>query len=284
MAIDMAQFHEMYFDECEEYCSRAAGLLGAPVGGHSDVTAVASALECVRHIKDGAQVFGFARLVELAIAIEVSMGSFARGAASLDSGALSVLREQLTELRGRIHLQRAAGDVRHRDMREKGNSIRVALIDESSQESVPGRYLTFSLGDGLYAVAAELVLEVRDGADVEPIADDPDGICGMTRLGEAHIPVIDLGVCVGRTHRLGGDDFLTQLIVSVGGRVCSLLIDAAEQVVTLPAATRVLPVSDEWESIRGVVMVGGRRVKLIDSVRLMHSFDRERSLSECAAG
>lgn len=103
--IDLAQFHEMFFDECEESLENARCLL-LDCGSGGMPNAFHQLQRCVHSIKGGAKTFGFDRVAELAASIEQALSRVAADGAPADPdlmvlcrSAFSVLRASLVALR-----------------------------------------------------------------------------------------------------------------------------------------------------------------------------------------
>lgn len=99
MAIDMAQFHQMFFDECEEMLERAWRLLGNGEHFPRDGSDVEGLYRCVHSIKGGGETFGFTPIGRIASALESSLDQVRSGQSKMDSDFGGAFREALDALR-----------------------------------------------------------------------------------------------------------------------------------------------------------------------------------------
>jgi len=99
MAIDMAQFHQMFFDECEEMLDRAWRLLGNREHFPQDDSDVEGLYRCVHSIKGGGETFGFTPIGRIASALEGALDHVRDGQSKMDSDFGAVFREALEALR-----------------------------------------------------------------------------------------------------------------------------------------------------------------------------------------
>jgi purine-binding chemotaxis protein CheW len=99
MAIDMAQFHQMFFDECDEMLDRAWRLLGNGERFPQDENDIEGLYRCVHSIKGGGETFGFAPIGHIASALEAALDRVRDGQSKMDSDFGTVFREALDTLR-----------------------------------------------------------------------------------------------------------------------------------------------------------------------------------------
>ena len=66
-----------------------------------------------------------------------------------------------------------------------------------SGSAVPTQYLTFSIGQEMFAVGTLSVREIVEYGPITALPMAPPSIRGVTSLRGAAIPVLDLGLCFG---------------------------------------------------------------------------------------
>jgi chemotaxis protein histidine kinase CheA len=99
MAIDMAQFHQMFFDECEEMLDRAWRLLGNGEHFPQDEQRCRRALSLRAFDQGRGETFGFTPIGRIASALEASLDQVRDGQSKMDSDFGGVFREALDALR-----------------------------------------------------------------------------------------------------------------------------------------------------------------------------------------
>lgn len=145
MAIDMAQFHQMFFDECEEMLDRAWSLLGNGEHFPRDDSDVEGLYRCVHSIKGGGETFGFTPIGRIASALESALDHLRSGQSKMDSDFGAVFREALDALRMHVAAYR------------KGLSPR-----EDAANAVLSRLHALRTGrEGQPGVVRDRVLELR---------------------------------------------------------------------------------------------------------------------------
>ena len=95
-----------------------------------------------------------------------------------------------------------------------------------------GEFLTFVLGQEEYGVEILNVQEIRSYEQVTRLPDAPDYIKGVINLRGTIVPVVDMRLKFGMEN--AGYDALTVMIVlAIGGRVVSIVVDGVSDVVRL---------------------------------------------------
>ncbi len=110
MAIDMAQFHEMFFDECEEFLDRAGQAMGAGDSADGDHVDLEALYRCVHSIKGGSETFGFVPIAQLARALEALLAEVRAGDLAMDTRIRRSTAEGLAAIRAQLAACRR-GDV-----------------------------------------------------------------------------------------------------------------------------------------------------------------------------
>lgn len=158
--------------------------------------------------------------------------------------------------------------------------------------ALQSQYLTFTLGDDLYAVPIGTVLEIRGSAAPESLADAPAYVTGGFRHGGVLLPQVDL------RRRLGLPPAETtgpavNVVVQARQRRMGVLADAVADVVDLGVAADAL-VSPHPEGTRaglaylkGAAILGERTVLILDLDQLVSLTDAaalDDALAESSAG
>ena len=137
-------------------------------------------------------------------------------------------------------------------------------------------YLAFSLGKQEYCIEAAKVQDIRSYVEPNPVADVPDFIKGVLKLGGAVVPVVDLRIRFG-SPEARYDELTAMIVLIVGARALGLVVDSAADVVELapeqirPALRTCGPIAVEY--LVGEVELGRRKLRLLDIDRLIASKD-----------
>ncbi len=102
------------------------------------------------------------------------------------------------------------------------------------------QFLTFSLGSEDYGIPILDVQEIKGCAGFTPLPNAPDYVIGVMNLRGAVLPVYDLR----RRFGMPGVEhtrFSVVIVVSVGARVCGLIVDAVSEVVNVAPDALVQP-------------------------------------------
>jgi len=154
--------------------------------------------------------------------------------------------------------------------------------------TTPGtQYLSFSLGDEVYAMDIRTVREIIQHGSITSVPLMPDFVRGIINLRGAVVPVIDLHARFGRgTGRIGKKSCIVIFDASRQGEKAELglLVDAVSEVVEIPDA-QIEPVPEFGTSvrrdfIRGIGKLAGRFVILLEPD---HAFDIEEMTRLCEA-
>lgn len=101
------------------------------------------------------------------------------------------------------------------------------------------QYLTFSLGDEMFAIGILAVREIIEYGQVTSVPLTPPFIRGVINLRGAVVPVVDLAVRFGRPSA-GATQKTCIVIVEVGsedgGQEMGIVVDAVSEVLEIPAA------------------------------------------------
>ena len=129
------------------------------------------------------------------------------------------------------------------------------------------QYLTFRLGEGEYGVPILDVQEIKGQPMITPIPNAPPHLPGVMNLRGMIAPVVDLRVKFALPNP-GYDRFTVIILVSVGGKLVGMVVDAVSDVVDL-AEAEIQAVPDfgahvDVGFVSGLARIGERLLVLLD--------------------
>ncbi|KQV60895.1 hypothetical protein ASC95_05590 [Pelomonas sp. Root1217] len=153
--------------------------------------------------------------------------------------------------------------------------------------AVAAQYLSFALGNEVFAMDIRTVREIIQHGSITPVPLMPDFVRGIINLRGAVVPVIDLNARFNRpAARIGKKSCIIIFDASRQGERAELglLVDAVSEVVEIPAE-QIEPVPDfgtsvRREFIRGIGKLHGRFVVLLEPDQ---AFDIEEMAQLCEA-
>ncbi len=137
--------------------------------------------------------------------------------------------------------------------------------------SQPSQYLTYKLGDELFAVSVSQVREVLELAPITKVPTAPDYMRGVVNVRGNAIPVVDLRLKFGLPR--SQDSLHTRIVVlelKLDGESCVVggIADSVHEVIELdPAQTNPPPtIAMRWRSefIRGMGRRGDQFIIILD--------------------
>jgi purine-binding chemotaxis protein CheW len=138
-----------------------------------------------------------------------------------------------------------------------------------TNDAAPAQYLSFMLGQDMFAMGILAVREILEYAGVTPVPQMPPAICGVINLRGTAVPVLDLA---RRLERASSAISKRTCIVVVevdgddGPFVIGILVDAVNAVLDIPA-TEIEPAprfgAVKAELLHGIGKVNGRFVLLL---------------------
>jgi purine-binding chemotaxis protein CheW len=141
---------------------------------------------------------------------------------------------------------------------------------------VPAQYLTFLLGEHVFALGIERVREIVQYAQMTTVPHTPGFVRGVINLRGAVVPVIDLQARLGRARATVGEK--TCIVIfdahSEGERVeLGLMVEAVSEVIEIGAAQVEPPPQFgavvRREYIHGMARLKNRFVVLLDPARAL---------------
>lgn len=141
----------------------------------------------------------------------------------------------------------------------------------------PSQLLTFRVGAEQYGVPILAVHEIRGQSPITPLPNAPAEMPGVMNLRGTIVPVVDLRVKFG-IPEAGDDRFTVIVLVSVGGKIVGMVVDAVDDVLSIPAES-IQPVPDMGAAahggfVSGLAHVGDKLVVLLDVARVLAGDER----------
>lgn len=209
--IELAQFHEMFFDECEELLNRADMLLPecSPVASPETL---AELRRCAHSIKGGSATFAFACMTACATELERVLGLVLASGEQPESGTLGVCGEAFVVLRELASCQRCGTESDGERMAQVLNKLESVGapggVDKDKAEACErGCCYEFSFVLSRTVVGGDLLIEDMlerlgcVGRVVSTIGPEPENRDGRWRLQVVAAPgVTEAALCeiVGR--------------------------------------------------------------------------------------
>ncbi len=141
-------------------------------------------------------------------------------------------------------------------------SIGFEMQQEEKEDTLKGKYLTFSLGAEAYAVPIRYVIEINRVLQITPVPDFPSYVDGITNLRGKIIPIINLRRRLG-LEVLDFTDTTCFMILSVEDAPFGLIVDSISEVVVIPDED-ISPPPAESDFIAGVATIGSKISLIID--------------------
>lgn len=134
------------------------------------------------------------------------------------------------------------------------------------------QYLTFELAGEEYAVSILKVQEIRVWDRVTPIPNSPRYVKGVLNLRGTIVPIVDLRLRFNLEAR-DVNEFTVIVVVNVNGRLAGLVVDAVQDVVSVPSeqhsAAPEYEGQQEREFIKGLAQNRGHLLVLLDVEKLV---------------
>ncbi len=136
-------------------------------------------------------------------------------------------------------------------------------VEEQQEDTLKGKYLTFSLGSEHYAVPIRYVIEINRVLEITPVPDFPSYIDGITNLRGKIIPIINLRKRLGLAV-IEFTDTTCFMILSVNDTPFGLIVDNIAEVVNI-SDEDISPPPAESDFILGVATIDDKIRLIIDS-------------------
>lgn len=151
-------------------------------------------------------------------------------------------------------------------------AIRLTEVIEQQDDTQKGRYLTFHLGNEMFGLGIEHVLEIIGMYPITPIPDVPAFIKGIINLRSRIIPIIDMRVKF-RKEEIGYTDRTCIIIVEMMELTVGLIVDQVADVRTIDDSIIAPPpetgVEIQNNYLMGVALLEGNIYLLLDCEKLL---------------
>lgn len=137
------------------------------------------------------------------------------------------------------------------------------------------KVVVFRVGSEEYAINIEDVISIERMQPVTALPKSPEYISGVINIRDVVTPVLDLRIALGQK-QFTTDDLTRILLIRVGEKPVGLIVDAATDVIDIPAETIQQPdlVGIEMDSfLKGVSKLSDRLLIILDIQSLLKEVD-----------
>ncbi|SHN43227.1 CheW protein [Duganella sacchari] len=145
----------------------------------------------------------------------------------------------------------------------------------SSAQQAPAQFLSFMLGQDMFAMGILAVREILEYAGVTPVPQMPPSICGVINLRGTAVPVLNLARRLDREPSAISKRtciIVVEVEAEEGPLVIGILVDAVNAVLDIPA-TEIEPAprfgAIKADLLHGIGKVNGRFVMLLNVQHLV---------------
>ncbi len=144
-------------------------------------------------------------------------------------------------------------------------------------ERLAGKYLTFTLGSGSYAINVRKIREIIRRTRITPLPNMPAYVGGVINLRNRIVPVFDLGLRLGLDAVTASDHtciVVTDVVSQAGARAeIGLVVDDVEEVTTLTSSEIEQPpefgAGVDADHLLGIAKIKGTVKALLDIDRIV---------------
>jgi purine-binding chemotaxis protein CheW len=137
------------------------------------------------------------------------------------------------------------------------------------------RYLTFTLGEAVFAIGIHSVREILDYLEITRIPHSPDCMKGVVNVRGSAVPVIDLGLAFGLSsvqHTQNTRIVIVELQRDDRVALAGALADSVQEVLEIGPAVIFPPPVSAGEVLQGIARIDERFLLILDVDRV---FSRE---------
>ena len=149
---------------------------------------------------------------------------------------------------------------------------------DSNDDTLKGRFMTFQLGQETYGIEIRYVIEIVGLQPLTIMPEMPEYIKGIINLRSRVIPVMDIRLRFGMQWR-EYDDRTCIIVVDLNGVPMGLVIDSVSEVITISDSELIekprISGGDNCGYIKCLGNVGDHVILLVDCQKLL-------SIEECA--
>lgn len=149
-----------------------------------------------------------------------------------------------------------------------GEAEEKTLVD--SEDTLTGRFLTFSMDDETYGIEIRYVTEIIGLQAITEMPEMPEYIRGIVNLRGRIISVMDVRTRFGKDNR-DYDDRTCIIVIDYQGAPIGLIVDSVAEVVTIAEEDTSEPpsLSATGGFIRNIGKVNGSVILLVDCGKLI---------------
>lgn len=156
-------------------------------------------------------------------------------------------------------------------------------IVDDDEDSMKDRFLTFLIGEEIYGVPINRVMEIVGLQPITEMPETPHYIKGIVNLRGNIIPIMDVRLRFKKPKAEYGDRTCVIVIV-FGGSSVGLIVDSVSEVLTIPgediAQKPELSSGSGGGYVKNIGKLGGKVILLIDCERLLKTEDLD-AVSAC---
>ncbi len=144
--------------------------------------------------------------------------------------------------------------------------------DDDDEDAMKDRYLTFRVGDEVYGLDIQYVIEIVGMQKITEVPDMPGFVKGVINLRGQVIPVIDVRARF-RMEARRYDDRTCVIVVNINDNSIGLVVDMVNEVLNIPEQNVSAPPrvgqGDSSRYLKGMGKVGDEVKILLDVQRLL---------------
>ncbi|UJB31791.1 chemotaxis protein CheA [Chromobacterium sp. Beijing] len=165
MAIDMSQFHQVFFDEADEHLSSMESLLLGMDQSCPQQEDLHAVFRAAHSIKGGAATFGFADMADLTHVLEGLLDEVRRGARALSSDLVDLVLRAKDVLYGMLAAHKGKGEADAAlagELKAQLEALAVAPAEAATRRATPEETRHWTL---------YLEIDVVDGVDIDALLE-----------------------------------------------------------------------------------------------------------------
>lgn len=145
------------------------------------------------------------------------------------------------------------------------------FMEQDEEDTMGGRFLTFSLGNESYGIEIRLVTEIIGIQPITEVPELPDYIKGIINLRGKIIPVMDVRLRFKKNVKEYNDRTCV-IVIDIRNLSIGLIVDGVSEVISIPETEIVPPPDMNKEGnrfIKGIGKVGSDVKLLLDCEKLL---------------
>jgi purine-binding chemotaxis protein CheW len=146
------------------------------------------------------------------------------------------------------------------------------IREEREEDTLQGRFLTFTLVDDIYGLPIEYIVEIIGIQSITIVPNVPNYIKGIINLRGKIIPVIDVRLKFGKP-AAEYDDRTCVIVIEISDISVGLIVDNVDEVLTIEEDNIAAPPANrmgfENRYIMGIGKMGGNVQLLLDCQKLL---------------